>query len=175
MTREVRILTRKWPDAPHWEYDALWLGADAVGQWVGISRGTWMSRPGAGMHATADHVVLVPHEAWWLATFYDDDPQRPFDTYVDITTPATWSGDEMRCVDLDLDVIRDRDEHVWIDDEDEFAEHQVELGYPADITAGARSSCGAVLDLVSNDAAPFHRMTAFGWIERLRAVRSEGM
>jgi len=180
VTRTVAVRNRKWPDSPHWEFDAVWLGADAVGHWLGLRRGTWMSRPGMGMHATAPHVVLFPHDAWWVATFYDDDPERPFDTYVDITTPATWAGDEVRCVDLDLDVIRDRDGRVWVDDEDEFAEHQVSLCYPAEIVDGARTSCADVLDLLTADAAPFTRATAFGWIARLRAsgnqpVASEGV
>jgi len=112
--------------------------------------------------------VLFPHDAWWVATFYDDDPERPFDTYVDITTPAVWSGDEVRCVDLDLDVVRDSDDRVWVDDEDEFAEHQVSLGYPAEIVEGALASCAQVLELVTADAAPFARSSALGWIAKLR-------
>ena len=52
-------------------------------------------------------MTLVPHDAWWLATFYGDDPKRPFDTYVDIATPAVWHGEDLvRAVDLDLDVIQ---------------------------------------------------------------------
>ncbi|WP_180935649.1 DUF402 domain-containing protein [Nocardioides ungokensis] len=36
----------------------------------------------------------------------------------------------LRAVDLDLDVVRGRTGRVWIDDEDEFAEHRVRFGYP---------------------------------------------
>jgi len=169
VTRIIEVRNRKWPDSPHWEFDAVWLGADAVGQWVGLPAGTWMSRPGAGMHATAPHVVLLPHDAWWVATFYDDDPDRPYDTYVDITTPVSWTDDEVRCVDLDLDVVRDREGRVWVDDEDEFAEHQVSLNYPLEVIDGALASCAQVLELVSADAAPFSRAHALGWISRLRA------
>ena len=38
--RTVRVRTRKWPDSPHWEFDAVRLGVDALGHWVGVPRGT---------------------------------------------------------------------------------------------------------------------------------------
>lgn len=159
---------RKWPDRPHWEYDAVWLGTDAAGQWLGVPSGTWLSRPGAGFHASADHVVLVPHDAWWVATFYDDDPARPVDTYVDMATPSTWDGDTVRCIDLDLDVIRGVHGRVWVDDEDEFAAHRVEYAYPREVVAAAVASCEQVQRLVEADEPPFHRGTAAGWIDVLR-------
>lgn len=168
----VRCITQKWPDGPHWEFDALWLGADAVGTWLGVPEGTWLSRPSRGFHAACDHVVLVPHDAWWLATFYDDDPRRPVDTYVDITTPAAWSDDTVSCVDLDLDVIRRTDGSVFIDDEDEFEEHQHALGYPRDVITTARTSADAVLRAVAANEIPFNRAVAARWILNLRAAES---
>ncbi|MGN6782109.1 MAG: DUF402 domain-containing protein [Marmoricola sp.] len=166
--RTVRFAMRKWPDRPHWEYDAVWLGSDATGQWLGVPRGTWLSRPGAGFHATADHAVLVPHDAWWVATFYDEDRQRPVDTYVDMATPASWDGDVVSCIDLDLDVIRGTTGRVWVDDEDEFAEHRVSLAYPMEVVDSAVAACEEVRRLVAADEPPFHRESAAAWIALLR-------
>jgi hypothetical protein len=168
----VRVLTRKWPDLPHWEFDAVRLGADAHGHWIGVPAGTWLSRPERGFHAWCDHVVLIPYDAWWMATIYGDDADRPVDVYVDITTPCEWADDEswVKAVDLDLDVIKGPTGRVWVDDEDEFARHQVSLGYPADLVAAARASCDDVLTAVSERADPFsgvHR----DWIARLRSRR----
>lgn len=167
--RAVRVLTRKWPDEPHWEFDALRLGADDLGHWVGVPKGTWLAKPGKGFTAWADHVVLIPHHAWWVATLYGEDHDRPVDFYVDMTTPAVWSDDEsaVRCVDLDLDVIRETDGRVWIDDEDEFAEHQVAFGYPAEIIAGARSASDEIFAAMTAGAAPFDGI-ALEWLARLR-------
>ena len=166
--RTIRCVTQKWPDRPHWEFDARWLGADAVGTWLGVAEGTWLSRPSAGFHAACDHVVLVPHDAWWLATFYDDDARRPVDTYVDISTPATWTDDAVTCVDLDLDVVRRIDGSVFVDDEDEFEEHRHTLGYPADIVDAALSSTSHVVRGVTADEMPFNRALAARWIAKLR-------
>jgi hypothetical protein len=170
--RSVRVLTRKWPDLPHWEFDAVRLGADAHGHWVGVPSGTWLERPDRGFHAWCDHVVLIPYDAWWVATMYGDDPDRPVDVYVDIATPSTWSADEseVRAVDLDLDVIKGPTGRVWVDDEDEFAEHRVSLGYPPDVVSHAVDSCEDVLRAVADGAGPFdggHHQ----WIERLRSTR----
>lgn len=172
MPQTVRVLTRKWPDAPHWEFDAVRLGVDAHGHWVGVPKGTWLSKPGKGFTAWADHVVLLPHDAWWVATIYGADEDRPVDFYVDMTTPCIWSedGTEVRCVDLDLDVIRETDGRVWIDDEDEFAEHQVLLDYPDHVIHGARRACDEVFAAMSAEDAPFDGV-AFRWLAKLRLGR----
>ena len=60
--RTTRVLTRKWPDQPHWEFDAVRLGVDALGHWVGVPVGTWLSRPDKGFTAWSDHVVMLPHD-----------------------------------------------------------------------------------------------------------------
>lgn len=166
--RTVMVRTRKWPDEPHWEFEGVRLGIDGHGHWVGVPLGTLLSRPGMTMTARAPHVVLVPHDGWWVATLYGGHADRPFDIYVDVTTPAVWTDDEVRAVDLDLDVVRDRAGGTWIDDEDEFAEHQVSLAYPEDVIAAARASATSLLEAVRAGEPPFDG-THLGWIERLAA------
>ena len=88
--------------------------------------------------ATGALAVLVPHDRPWVATFYGGrDFGHLHDTcvYVDMTTPAAWSNDgaDVTMTDLDLDVFQRHDGSVHVDDEDEFAKHQVELSYPPEI------------------------------------------
>ena len=167
---QVRVESRKWPDEPHWEFEAVRVGEDTYGVWLGIAQGTVMSRPGVSIEAAADHVTLAPYDDWYLATFYGDDPQRPFDVYVDIAAPAIWhdDGTRVRAVDLDLDVIRGTTGRVWVDDEDEFAEHRVSLGYPADVVAEATASCDRVAAAVRDGLAPFDPVTSQEWLARFR-------
>ena len=110
-------------------------------------------------------MTLVPHDAWWLATFYGDDARRPFDIYVDIATPATWHDDHLvRAVDLDLDVIRGTTGRVWVDDEDEFAAHRVELDYPDEVVEQAvRSAADAARRGHRRAAPPSTAPTSPGW------------
>lgn len=155
----------KWGGRPHWEYDATYLGADEHGDWLGVPVGTTFSRPGRSYVGARAQVVLVPHGSWWLATFHDAaDPGVLI--YVDMATPATWDGADVGAVDLDLDVVRLGSGEVYVDDEDEFAEHQVAFGYPAEVVSAAESSCAWVLEAVRERRPPFDGATSGRWFDR---------
>jgi hypothetical protein len=167
----VRVEMRKWVDRPHWEFDAVALGEDEHGTWLGFPRGTRMTRPGAEYVSPTDQLGLVPPVSWsdvdrgWLTTFHGEG--GPLSVYVDVTGPASWSGATVTAVDLDLDVVRELDGRVWVDDEDEFAEHQVSLGYPPDVIAAARASCDRLVALVGAGHPPYDATTKLRWFERL--------
>jgi protein associated with RNAse G/E len=86
--------------------------------------------------------------------------------YVDVATPAAWSDGEVSAVDLDLDVVLPHGGPPYVDDEDEFADHQVRYGYPPDLVTAARAACTAVLAAVTAARAPFDAATAQRWLER---------
>lgn len=167
----VRMVMTKWGDRPHWEFDAVLLGSDEHGDWVGIASGTNMSRPGAQYVAPVDQVSLVPatgadEDRGWLATFHA--AGGPVRVYVDITTPPTWDETVLRAVDLDLDVVCGPTGRIWIDDEDEFAEHRVQLDYPDAISRLAMTSCDRVQAAMQAGLAPYDG-TAAAWLGRLAA------
>ena len=155
----VLIAMTKWREAPHWQIPARWLGSDEHGDWLGIPRGTLMARPGYQTVSEFDQVGLIPppgrpdEQRAWMATFHA--APAPTWVYVDMTTPPVWDGSAVRAVDLDLDVIRMRDGHVVVDDEDEFAEHQVELGYPPEVVDLAQASCDRVHAAILDEDPPF--------------------
>ena len=165
----------KWGNRPHWEFTSIPLGHDEHGDWYGTPVGTEFSRPDSRYVTETEHVVLVPRpgllattDAGWVATFYSAHPR--IHTYVDITTPALTSPGLVTCVDLDLDVVRDIDgERVWVDDEDEFAEHQVRLGYPPEVIEGARTVCAWVRDAVEHRQQPFGGASR-RWLAALAAL-----
>ena len=165
----VRVAMTKWGGRPHWEFDAVLLGTDEHGDWLGIPGGTHMSRPGAEYVAPVAQVGLVPppgpdDDRGWLATFHDKG--GPVQVYVDMTTPPVWDGAVLRAVDLDLDVVRGATGRVWVDDEDEFAAHRIAYAYPDDVTRLAMSSCDRVQADVTAGRAPYDG-TANAWLERL--------
>ncbi|MCD4536273.1 DUF402 domain-containing protein [Nocardioides sp. cx-169] len=168
----VRVVMTKWGDRPHWEFDAVLLGTDEAGDWLGLPAGATMSRPGADYVAPVDQALLVPAEGTettrgWLATFHA--AQGPLHTYVDMTTPPRWDGHTLRAVDLDLDVIRGNDGRVWVDDEDEFAQHRVELGYPDEVVALALSTAERILAAVEGRRAPFDG-SALAWLSHVERL-----
>jgi hypothetical protein len=159
----------KWGGRPHWECDALRLGEDEHGTWLGVAAGTLMSRPGAEFSANVGQVVLVPPDAY-VATFYAPGGDGPCEVYVDITTVPTLGPDRVSAVDLDLDVIRGWTGRVWVDDEDEFADHRVRFGYPADVVGLAVTSCESVRRAVAASQGPFDGVTSRRWLRVLEGV-----
>ena len=177
----IRVEMTKWGDRPHWEFDGVHLGSDEHGEWLGFPEGTINTRPGLEIVSQAACVTLVTPDGWYAATFHG--PGIWCDLYVDIATPGRWDGTVLRAVDLDLDVIRMTDPlpasvyaeaekagrvagEVFVDDEDEFAEHQVAYGYPADVVEQAQASCDAVLAEVRAGRAPYDG-TAQRWLDLL--------
>ncbi|MCF4120735.1 GNAT family N-acetyltransferase [Antribacter sp. KLBMP9083] len=168
----VRVRYTKWDGTPHWENDAVFLGTDEHGAWVGMPAGTRAARPGAAFTGVWDSVTLFP-EAGWTATFNAWHPKATR-IYVDLTDVPRWSatavGHEVTMADLDLDVIERASRPAFIDDEDEFAEHQVRYGYPADLVATVRRDADSLLEQVREREAPFDGPTARRWLDRLLAL-----
>ena len=131
----VRVVFGKWGERPHWEYDAVRLGDDDHGLWLGLPEGTSMARPGARFTTTEPQVVLVPPGAGYVATFFEP-------------------GGRAR--------------RVWVDDEDEFADHRVRFGYPAEVVDHAVTTCEDVRRAVERREGPFDDATAGRWLDVLR-------
>ncbi|MFE2188448.1 DUF402 domain-containing protein [Streptomyces sp. NPDC059455] len=152
----VSVNYRKYDGSLHWNLRMRRLGEDDHGVWLGLPGGGVM-RKGYGpmVPIACAHVVLLPRDAWWTAAF--NAPPRETEIYCDIATPAQWvSSHEVTMVDLDLDVIRKRaDGRTLLDDEDEFAEHQVRYGYPADVIAEAEAAGRWLMEAVDGRAEPF--------------------
>ena len=136
----VRTLFRKYDGQPHRLVEAIRLGEDEHGLWVGSLPGTKGQRAD-GSWTTIDHhrVRLFPHGQWWSALFNDTPHQTAI--YCDITMPAEFGVDSVTTVDLDLDIRLMRDGSVRVMDEDEFHHHQVLYDYPPQVIATAQATC----------------------------------
>jgi len=170
----VRLEMTKWGGTPHWEMDGVYLGTDAAGDWLGFPVGTHMSRPGMSLTTENDQVGLVPAAGTavgqaWLATFHG--PGGIVWTYVDMTTVPEWDGRTVRAVDLDLDVVEGLDRIVFVDDQDEFDDHRVELGYPREVVDLAMVTRDLVLTAVRQKVPPFDGSAA-PWFTELTELLS---
>lgn len=168
MNRTIHLDFRKWPDKTHWQFEMLFLAEDDWGVWLWSPPGTVAQR-GDDEPKTFHHtnVKLIRPDAWWTAIWNDG---KRFDLYVDIITPAVWDGDRVSMIDLDLDVERTIEGVVSILDEDEFADHQVTLEYPAHLISGARRAADDVAEQVAAGAEPFVA-TAARWMQIAQGLR----
>ena len=162
---QVAVRYTKWGGIDHWHYDLDPLGQDEFGWWFFGRRGLTQQR-GAEPPVVwpRDFVLLVPAEGCWTACF---NAAYELEIYADVTTRPVLDGDTVTAVDLDLDVVRYLDGRVAVLDEDEFAEHQVRLGYPAEVISQARQTCDWLVEAVSSRAEPFGQAGP-RWLARAR-------
>jgi protein associated with RNAse G/E len=166
--RDVRLVFTKYDGSLHWHQTMKYLGEDEHGIWLGALAGATAQRGDEPpVRYEAPSVQLVPAGPWWTAVF--NDPPATAEVYCDISTPARWtSPGEVTMVDLDLDVVRRRpDRHVLLDDEDEFAEHQVRYGYLPEVITQAEQAAAWLLAAVSAGLEPFGS-AAEQWLDKVR-------
>jgi uncharacterized protein len=155
MAGDVRVIYRKYDGSLHWHMTMQLLGEDEHGVWSGAAAPSTMRR-GDGAEVVFDQaqIMLFPRDAWWTAAFID--APSPTEIYCDITTPVQWpSANEVTMIDLDLDVRRRRDGSIELLDSEEFAEHQVKYGYPADVIGEARRSAAWLQAALADGREPF--------------------
>ncbi|MCX4862624.1 MULTISPECIES: DUF402 domain-containing protein [Streptomyces] len=168
----VLVSVRKYDGSLHWHHSTVRLGEDEHGVWLGAPVGTVYSKGTEGpVYTTREaRVMLIPRDAWWTGLFQAA-PAR-LDAYCDVTTPSRWlHPGEVTMVDLDLDVCRTRDGGtVFVDDEDEFADHQVRYAYAPDVIARATTTAERLRVALTEDAEPFGRCRR-SWLARMSAYR----
>ena len=107
-----------------------------------------------------------------MGRLYDSGPEGLIRYYIDLATVPSWaatdSGLEVSMVDLDLDVVERIGQAPYIDDEDEFLDHQRLFGYPDDVVAQVRKDADGLLADVQAARAPFREDVVRRWVEVLR-------
>ncbi|HEX7746395.1 MAG TPA: DUF402 domain-containing protein [Micromonosporaceae bacterium] len=150
----VRVVYRKYDGRAHRDYPARRLAEDDLGTWLGVAAGTASVYHGRPSVERIPFVVLVPHSAWWTGMF--NPPPRTSEVYCDIASPAHWDGDTVHLIDLDLDVVRRRATGaVELRDEDEFAAHRAQFGYPDHLVSEAQAAAEWLLEALGNGTEPF--------------------
>ena len=164
----MEYATEKWGDRPHYRGEVEVLGEDEFGLWMWGAAGRNIYRGDDVVFvSTLDALTLCPPDAWWhLAWWIGHDE---VELYVNINTPARFEPHRVVAVDLDLDVVRLCDGRVEIVDRDEFEEHQVLYGYPADVIEATEAAAQGAFRLAIDNVAPFDGIAARAWIEKARA------
>ena len=170
---------RKWDGSPHWRHECVYLGSDAWGDWVGQPVGWHSARPGARGDAVSPNVTLIPRGRTDYALTVNRDHPRALRVYIDIGWDVRWTdaaeaGDFpvlATGIDMDLDVVRRTDERgTYVDDRDEWAEHSIRYGYPADVMAQLEAQTLELERQVRAQHPPFDDATADAWLDRLAAL-----
>jgi hypothetical protein len=157
----------KWGGTRHWHYELEELGADVYGKWFSGRPGTALQRGEDPPILELDGFVkLVPASGDWIAIWRS---AGDIAIYVDVTNTPQTSGSRIEAIDLDLDVVAFRDGRVEVIDVDEFDEHRLTLGYPAQIVAGALATATWLSEHISMNTPPFDG-TGPSWLANATAT-----
>ncbi len=162
----VEFTWRKWDGSPHWVHECVYLGSDRWGDWFGQQVGWRSARPGREVIAQAPNVTLVPASGEYA--FTHNAPPARTSVYIDLAWDAGWSDAGAPVgIDMDLDVVQHAERGLYIDDRDEWDEHRVAFGYPADIVERLEARAVELERAVGAAEAPFDGPTADGWLRVL--------
>lgn len=168
MTTSVAVEIQKWGGRLSARYEGLAMGEDALGTWVGVPAMTFVRKKDRWGRFREGFVTCVPRDTWWVASFYRDHPT--IHMYVDVIAPATFDDGQIRFVDLDLDVVKLHDGTVRVEDEEEFEERRVALGYPEDVVLRARRTAQQLVGAMLTGEEPF-ATAGDAWLGRLLDAR----
>lgn len=163
MSSLVRVRFTKWGGQRHWRYDMRRVGEDEYGVWLWAPPGIEAQRGDEPPKLTTNAFAkLIPRDGWFSAIW---NAAGKYEVYVDIGAPAVWNEDRVEMIDLDLDVVRLReDASVQVLDEDEFLEHQVALSYPPYVIDRARATTALLALDVAERREPFGEV-GIRWLE----------
>lgn len=163
---------RKWDGSAHWRSDCVYLGSDQWGDWLGQPAGWNSTRPGYEFVAETPNVALIPRDGSDYALTVHHDHPRALRIYIDLAWDIQWDSTQLVTgIDMDLDVVRRRgDQGTYVDDRDEWAEHSIRYGYPADVMAHLESLTLELEEQVRAQHPPFDDATADRWLDRLEAL-----
>lgn len=165
---------RKWDGSPHWGGEAVYLGEDDRGRWLGKPIGWHYSRPGATYLVQSPSVTLIPAGRADHMIGINRDHPRGLRIYIDLAWEVQWNAAGVTGIDMDLDVVRRLDERgTYVDDRDEWAEHSIRYGYPADVMAHLEALALDLEQRVRAQVAPFDDATGDVWLDRLSALGLE--
>ncbi|MFS0735263.1 DUF402 domain-containing protein [Microbacterium sp. 1P10UB] len=157
---------RKWDGGVHWVHECVYLGRDQWGEWFGQPAGWRSTRPGRDFATDHASVTLLPLSGDYAYTH--NAPPHPTSVYIDIAWDVRWDeGSDPTGIDMDLDVVSRVDRGIYIDDRDEWDEHRVGYGYPAEIVEHLDALATELERQVTAGLTPFDPTTASAWLARL--------
>jgi uncharacterized protein len=166
--RAVKLQFLKLNQTEHWSFYVAPMGCDEFGTWFKADRGWMISRPGQRVVVDNPSVWLLPAQGNYLARFngaLGDGSLPRSDVYVDICTGREQRENELRLIDLDLDVVRSQDGQVQLVDQEEFLEHIGTYGYSMDLVRTAILSSDSIVNALALRREPFDRVGK-AWLDQ---------
>ncbi len=153
--RTIHVRSTKYDGSPHWEFDSwlvleegpLLVTVNFAGQELQTWNGPWTTPYHTRNHFWSDR---------WYNVMRLERPQGGLEGwYCNVTTPIQFDGEDVRYVDLDLDVRVPAQGEPEVLDEEEFLENSQRMGYPPEVVEQARRALDELVRLARTGQPPF--------------------
>ncbi|MCM3749447.1 DUF402 domain-containing protein [Paenibacillus pasadenensis] len=157
----IPIQARKYGGIPHYEWETTLI--EATGEYVLVKgeRLRKLVHHSKGKTFIVDNPTLefLPLNQWFTASVQLH-PNGALSYYCNICMPPADKNGFIEFIDLDIDIIKQPGGDWEVVDEDEFREHAIKFGYPAELIARTESERDLLLRLIKERNFPFD-----GWLE----------
>lgn len=158
--QKILIRSQKYDGTPRDEHETLLLDQQGSLVRIVVARGTPIYDGGGRRVETAtDTSTELYFTDRWYNVRHFDGPRAPYWNlwYANVALPATFDGEVLQWVDLDIDLRQHSDGSVVVLDEDEFEVNRRAAPYPADVVEQAPAARDEMLRLADTGAFPFDR------------------
>jgi hypothetical protein len=161
--QRVSVRSLRYDGTPRHRLDANLLSAEAGVLRIRIDAGTPCETPGGVIREVATATQLLFADRWYNINHFHSvvAPYRNL-WYVNLAMPATFDGNEIRWIDLDLDVMCDVEHGVLMKDEAPYAARVASGYYPKEIAENVEQARAEIISLARRAAFPFDRERQIG-------------
>lgn len=152
----IHMKSMKYPNIPHYEWKGRLLRKTPEYVVVLCESGRELKHHTKNTTFTVDVTSL---EYFFLKEGYtvamEIEEGKILSYYCNIAMPSVLNGNQLSFVDLDLDVVKRRNEDWMVVDEDEFEVNSVKYGYPVELKEYALRSLYLLQNKISDNLFPF--------------------
>ena len=157
MNNSMTIKALKYPNIPHYEWKGELL--DKTDEYVIIkcNPGREIIHHSKGQVFTINHTTIEMFSLKeWYTVAMDIEENKIISYYCNIAKPSILKDNELSFVDLDLDVVKMKDQDWEVVDQDEFIENSVKYQYPQELKEKAIQALKQLQDKINNKEFPFN-------------------
>lgn len=167
----IKLKALKYPNILHYEWQGELL--EQLEDYVVV-----LSKPGRKLiHHTKNKIFTVQHtslEFFYLKEWYtvsiEIEKGKITSYYCNVAMPSVLYDDELRFVDLDLDLVKPRNQDWQVVDEDEFKQNSLAYNYPEDLKENAVAALERLKAKALNASYPFDETALRKYLSFPRSV-----
>jgi protein associated with RNAse G/E len=172
--RTIPIISRKYDGSLRDEYAAFLYAEDDERLVVYVPAGTpsYDHRRQAWSEASDGLLELYFKKRWYSVWHICEQASNINQMYIHLSMPATVTARGIAWVDLDLDYRVHLDGRLERLDEDEYREHMISMGYPANVQAQVQAACVEIEATYHAQAGPFNHAAQVDLYQQINAAEA---